>query len=404
MNTKFFPVIIFNTLASFVSSIIGFFLIVMLYDKTRDAFTMSLAVFLTTSPRIFLSFHSGRIADRFGKKNIILFSLVALFFIHSTNATVFYLREDVVDAWYILSIQACLGVVSAFYEISLLSSLSAFAGNKGKRFIYSFSNISLQFSYIFAPIISGIFYGTVPILNIIYAEISAVVVLFFVVSKVSFPESLSGSKDIVVFKSWDFIKSNPILLHLLVYFSFFNFINGLTSGLVAAYILDLFSGSGKDLAFFNTCIAIGTFLGGLYSFKNTRIHPLLVIAFGGIIASAAGRVVFGFVDSIYMLSFVAALRMFILPIVNTTNQIVWGEKVPASKQGSVFGFRRVIAQGGYPVAILIGGIGYKSFKELLHFSFPNYFFIFCGVFEVVVSIYLIIVFLRKYQFTNKQQT
>ena len=200
------------------------------------------------------------------------------------------------------------------------------------------------------------------------------------------------------------MKSHPILLHLLIYFGFFNFVNGLTSGLMAAYILDIFSGSGKELALFNTCVAIGTFLGGLYSFKNTKIHPLLVIACGGIVASVAGRVVFGLVDSIYLLSFFAALRMFVLPIVNTTNQIVWGEKVPVGKQGAVFGFRRLIAQGGYPVAILIGGVSYKLLKEFLHLSLPNYFFIACGIFELFASAYLILIFLKKYASTNKQQT
>ncbi len=61
-----------------------------LYRKTQDASLMSIVIFASIAPRIFLGFFAGKVTDKFGKDKIIKLSLLALFFIYIINFAIFH--------------------------------------------------------------------------------------------------------------------------------------------------------------------------------------------------------------------------------------------------------------------------------------------------------------------------
>jgi hypothetical protein len=58
--------------------------------------------------------------------------------------------------------------------------------------------------------------------------------------------------------------------------------------------------------------------------------------------------------------------MAVVPIVNTTSQVLWQLKVPPALQGRVFALRRMISQAMSPIAILAAGpLADRVFEPLM---------------------------------------
>jgi MFS transporter, DHA3 family, macrolide efflux protein len=368
-----------------VTGVIAFYISLLLFDQTQNPLIMSLSVFASIAPKIYLSFIAGVVSDFIGKKKIMLLSLAMLFFLY---AGVWYLFPYLVkDIYYILAFQVITGIIISAYEISALSSLSSFVDKKDSRAVYSLMSFILNSAYIITPSIAGLLYQQVYLDDIIKHAFFLIIPIFSLLYFIPFPDCLSGQKQLLKESCWQFISKKHILKKLLLFFASYNFINGLASGLVVFYILKRFGSDGSTLAIFSSFIATGTVIGSIISLKKVK-NPTMFIFAGTIISAIFGRILFGLELPFGIITAFATLRMCIVSTVNTTNQVVWSTIVPAKSQGQIFGYRRMIAQGGYPIAIILGGMLYQLMDDVVNTNLFTLFFMLCGFLEIILAFFL----------------
>jgi hypothetical protein len=76
---------------------------------------------------------------------------------------------------------------------------------------------------------------------------------------------------------------------------------------------------------------------------------------GWFVSSLLGVVLMGFGRSIPIWAVAGFFGMFLVPIINGSNQAIWQAKVPPDLQGRVFSIRRLIAWFVSPLAMLVAG-------------------------------------------------
>ncbi|GAA2634980.1 MFS transporter [Paractinoplanes durhamensis] len=134
--------------------------------------------------------------------------------------------------------------------------------------------------------------------------------------------------------------------------------NGLGYAVVTAYILGSSTVAARpwNLSLYTTAGAAGLLLGSA-----------VILAVGGragrrglIVAGVAAGALFGRIG--LALSTIPALwaasgvvRNLSTQLTNAPLTAIWQERIPPSVQGSVFGARRLLGQGPYPIAVLAGG-------------------------------------------------
>jgi hypothetical protein len=96
--------------------------------------------------------------------------------------------------------------------------------------------------------------------------------------------------------------------------------------------------------------------------KERRIAWIM----GGIAISGAAVFAIGLRPWLWLIAGAYVLMSFLLPVVNTSSQVIWQLKVDPAMQGRVFSLRRMLAQAASPLAIVLAGpLADRVFEPLL---------------------------------------
>jgi DHA3 family macrolide efflux protein-like MFS transporter len=156
---------------------------------------------------------------------------------------------------------------------------------------------------------------------------------------------------------WKFIRARPALLRLQMLFSSTNFFTGVTAGVLVAFILERSHGSTDTLGLVNSLAAAGALAGALVVASiPIRRHRIITMLVCMAIAALAGRVALGFVTGAKLWGVLLFVRGAAMPGTTVVTDSIWQERVSTEDQGRVFGTRRILGQGSYPIALLCGGL------------------------------------------------
>lgn len=141
-----------------------------------------------------------------------------------------------------------------------------------------------------------------------------------------------------------------------LWYSLANVGNGLTSGILAAWILQRTVSPRAALGAFGTAGAVGMLacaaLLATVSLPGARRRWVLAGLTG---AAVLGRAPLLAVTGVVGVAAVGGARSFLLELSGAPLLAIWQQATPREVQGRVFGARRLLAQGPYPVAVWLGG-------------------------------------------------
>ncbi len=370
-----------NGLQTFISGIMSFCLSFWIYKTTRCAEIMATALFCYMAPKIYLSFVAGAIVDRVGNRFVLRFS-VAIGFIIYLTASLFWNGTSLERISFVYGLEGILGVTSAFYDVAFLASLPSIVPPKYHTTAYGLMEVLNGGVILLAPLLGSFLYAhtSFPSLFMGAAWMSFLfwIFLFFQPLK----RSDMHPKKLLHFQTFSWLKKHPVLYPLLCYFTRFNILQGLSAGLVTAYVLERCLGKIETFTYFSMLLAFGTGAGSLLTLWMKRWDPWKVIFWSGFGAALGGRIAFGLTSHITFLCFWGFLRASLTPLMNTANQVLWTHEVPPDRRGKVFGARRLVAQGGFPLAIWFGGLFYRLMNDLFHGQL-GLFFVFLGSLEAL---------------------
>ncbi|MGL5810175.1 MAG: hypothetical protein ACRCYQ_09540 [Nocardioides sp.] len=158
-------------------------------------------------------------------------------------------------------------------------------------------------------------------------------------------------------KGIGFIVGNRDYLRVQLLFSTFNLFNGLGAAVLIAYVLARSGESPAALAAVNTASVVGTLLGGAaVAAIGSSISRHRLIGGSLLAAGLVGRSLLGSTDNIALWGAASLVRGMGVQGSNAPLLAIWQEHVPRERQGRVFGARRLLGQGPYPIAVAAGGL------------------------------------------------
>ncbi len=394
MQRTFLVLIGIQSTAAFFAAVTSFTISASLFVATQSAMVMALAVFFQLAPRIYFSFFGGVLVDRINVLTAIRFSNFAeagaslatmIAIAWGGNLTVvfwlFILARAVIASVKSVAMQASVKHLVNESDFRRASGLTAAVQNTVVA-TGPFLGLAV-YSLAGAEYLWAIF-----ALDALAMSMAGLVMLTLK-SKEDTASALPRISLTSLRAGLDHIAGQPQLRLLLIFFASQNFFNGLCAGLIPFLLLSL---AGDNLSLFaigTSALSVGAIVGSLLAAMiPLPKNRVLVICISTILAAGAGRFFVGLNMLPWLIVAGFTLRAVILPVGNVVNQAIWLEATPKDRIGQVLGTRRAIAQGSYPLAVLLSGF---IAGILLNDDIDRVLILFaiCGVGEILCSVWLI---------------
>ncbi|MFZ9035977.1 MAG: MFS transporter [Francisellaceae bacterium] len=372
--------------------IIRFYFSLTLFEITGSVLIMALSVLLSLSPKIYLSFIAGRIIDRIGARKTLIITHSLLVFIYFAAAFVFNSESHYI-IWSIFAIISLRAAISSFHSLSIMSIIPDLLAGKTQA-AYALEGFLNSGAAILAPALAGVCYVFLPLENLLFIVAGmSIPGLFLVLHIIPISAHKTATTHPSLWQHLHLIMRNDKLRYALLYFCSFNAINGIASAFLSVYILMLGANPNADLATYSTIVAIATLIGSLYSIKRFHHNAFIIIAVTGILCALFGRIGIALTDNVILIAILVALRSALAPVANMANQMLWVSETKKNQRAGIFGLRRLIAQGSYPII----AFSYLLLTKFYAITFTpdslRKLFISSGMIEIILAVILLGIFL-----------
>lgn len=347
-----------------------------IYDRTGEAFYLGLIVAVKTAVAIYASPLLGVVADRYLRKWLIVAGNLGL--IATGVAFLVITAQPDVRIVELVAMLVLSGGFESLVVVALAASVRDVWRSRDLTRANGFTSLLESMPLIAAPLLGSFMWAAFGIGWVLVIDIATyfvAVVLTLGTRWVQDPVVRSPKDAAVPFRSAvagiRMIWSQREFRTLQICLALSNLFNGLAAAGVTAFIL----GSGRDasltLGVYNALASAGLFVGAaLVAAMGTRLHRRVAVLGGSIVATLGGRVLFGLVSVPALWIAAGFLRSIGLQFSNAALTAIWQEATARSYQGRIFGARRMLAQGLYPVAVLAGGAIAGALASVGHSTAP----------------------------------
>ncbi len=360
-----FTIIWVGQLISLVGSAMTMFALTFwAWQLTGKATALAMMGFFGFAPAIIVSPFAGALVDRWNRKLVMMLSDLAT---GMSTIIIFILYSmSVLQIWHLYVLGAFASVFQAFQWPAYSAAISTMLPKKHYGRANGMISMAEAGSGILAPVIAGVllaaFNGHItPILIIDIVTFSAAIGSLLVVpipqpKRSSAGAAGSGSLLSEAGYGFRYILARPSLLGLQLVFFAVNLAGAFQFTLLNPMILARTNSSAEAMGTVQSAFGIGGLIGGLllsvWGGPKRKVHGVLI---GMMLTSFFGGVVMGLGQTTAVWAAAAFGTMFVLPVLNGSNQAIWQAKVPPDVQGRVFSVRRLIAQISSPLAIIAVG-------------------------------------------------
>ncbi|MBK8231207.1 MAG: MFS transporter [Candidatus Eisenbacteria bacterium] len=355
-SRSFFLIWLGLTISLLGSGLTSFALGVWIFQETASTTQYALVMFCAALPPLVVLPLVGPMIDRFRRKRLLIgCDLIAA---AATLAVGLLAANDRLNLVTVCLIVIITSSVAALQWPTYSATVTLLVPREQFGRASGMTQLAQALSQIAAPAVAGALMGLIGLLGITVIDLATFLVSTVLLVAASIPEVNRGSRerrsywrDLPV--GWRCISASSGLLALLLMFTGVNFFSELATVLYTPLVLSL-----SDPAALGTIVAIGGFgllLGGaLMTIWGGPPRPALgAAAFAALsgVAIAASALT----RSVPILSALAALFFFCIPLMSGCSQVVWQRAIPAELQGRVFAARAAIAMSAMPLASLAAG-------------------------------------------------
>ncbi|MFQ5436486.1 MAG: MFS transporter [Anaerolineae bacterium] len=344
------------------SAMTGFALTIWAWQITGQATALALVGFFSFGPTVLFSPIAGALVDRWNRKLVMMLSDLAAGL--STVAILLLYVTDNLQIWHLYVAGAFSGVFQAFQWPAYSAAISTMLPKKQYTRASGMISLAESGSGILSPLLAGLLLGVIGIGGIMTIDIvtflAAIGALLFV--RIPQPrvteEGREGRGSLWAESLYGFryIWARPGLFGLQLVFFAGNLMGSFGFTVMAPMILARTNNNEIIFGSVQSAFAVGGVVGGLllsiWGGPKRRVHSVLL---GHVFAGLSGQMLLGLGQGLPVWLVAGFLGMFIIPIINGSNQALWQAKVAPDVQGRVFATRRLIAQISAPAAMLMAG-------------------------------------------------
>ncbi len=337
-----------------------FALPIYIFEQTGRVQELALLNLAFMVPLIVMSPFAGAIVDRSNRKLMMMISDLAAGAM--TIVVLILFATDSLEIWQLYITAAVSGAFQAFQWPAYSATISVMLPKEQYGRANGLLSLAENGSQIFAPVMAGALLAFVGLQGILAIDIASFVfavgalLVVFIPQPKRTQEGAEASGNLLKESLWGFwyIWKRPSLLGLQLVFMVGNFLSGIAFVTLPALILARTDSNELLLGTIQSVAGIGGVLGALlmsaWGGPKRRVHGVLI---GWFLTGLFGMTVMGLAQGIALWVVGGFISVFLIPIINGSNQAIWQAKVAPDLQGRVFSIRRLIAWVTMPLASLV---------------------------------------------------
>ena len=352
------------------SGLTGFGLGVWVYQETGSTILLALNMLASTLPNLIVSPFAGALVDRWDRRMAMILADSGAGL--GTLVVALLLLSGRLEVWHIYIATASISAFSAFQWPAYSAATTLLVPKAQLGRASGMVQMGGAISYLISPALSGAMLVTTGLEGIVLVDFATFLFALATLALVRFrkPERSAESEinrgsliEEAVF-GWKYVRARAGLFGLLCIFASANFVNSLLGPLMFPLILGMTTPDrlGYLVSIVGTGMLLGTLLMSAWGGPKRRIHGVLFF----LMLSGASTALIGLRPWLPLMMVAGFFTMFLMPIVNGSNQAIWQSKVAPDLQGRVFAVRQMIDRSVIPVAYLLAGpLNDKVFEPLL---------------------------------------
>lgn len=340
-----------------------FALMIWAYQQTGKATTLALLGFFNFGAIVLCSSFSGMVVDRVKRKYVMLLPDTCAGLMSALLLLLF--QNNQLQIWHLYLLQTLSGMFEAFQYPAYQASITLLVPREDFTRAASLNGLAESSARVLAPVLAGLLLPIAGIQSVLLIDLATFFVAFgtLIFSNIPQPDKLRESglthsaKAVSHQAGWDFIRTRPGLIGLVVVFAAINLFAGLTYySIISPMILARSGNSTLTLSWVEAALGLGGIAGGIllsiWGGPRQRVKALMLATS---VSFILGDGTFAFGRSLAVWMIAGFLSTFFIPFITSPNQSVWQSKTPPELQGRVFALRGMLQMATIPLGFLIAG-------------------------------------------------
>ncbi|MGI5222063.1 MFS transporter [Nocardia sp. CA-290969] len=347
------------------SSAASFALALAVYSATNSALALASITVTAALGTIYLAPVAGAVSDRYPRRQVLLLANLAAAGVAGLLAVVAgWGSSSPARMAVIVGLVFVSGILNALLWVTMAATVRLLRPEADLTRVNGVTALVESLPTLTGPLLGAAVYTLSSPATVFLADGATFLVQAAILSAVRWrDEPTVGRRTLRPFAGAEaglaLILRDPALRYLQLSFAGINFCNGLGVAVAAAFVLSASTPAQAswNLALYNTGGAIGLVLGALAVVTiGSRCDRRRLICAAILAAALSGRLGLASATIPLLWLLCALLRNTAVQLMNAPLTAIWQERIPQQAQASVFGARRLLGQGPYPIAVLLGGL------------------------------------------------
>jgi MFS family permease len=331
------------------------------WEATGQATPLAMIGFFSFAPLIVFSPIAGVLVDRWNRKLVMALSDIGAGMV--TVVIFALLITNHLEIWHLYITGIVGGIFGAFQWPAYSAAISLLVPKKHYARTSGMISMAESGVGIIAPILAGFLLPLIGFIGIIMVDIVTLAIALLFLLLVLIPEPKNRQVDHTkgafvreLVYGFRYLFERPSLLYLQLIFFMGNLFSSVGWTLMTPMILASTQGNATILGSVQSAGAIGGLAGGVvmtaWGGPKKKVNGVII---GHILIGILGFGLMGLGRALpYWLAGIF-ISMFIIPLLNGSNQAIWQSKVVPEVQGRVFSVRRFVAQITAPISMAVAG-------------------------------------------------
>jgi len=346
-GARAFMMVWLGQMISFIGSgLTSFALGVWVFQKTGEITQYALISMFFVLPGVLLGPLAGTLVDRWDRRKAMLISDLGAG-ISTLSIAIVYLLGGL-QVWYIYLAVFVSGAFGSLRMPSMQAAMTQMISKKNLGRTSGMMEIVQIGQFLIAPAVAGGLMGKIGLAGVIMIDFTSFLFAISILFYIRIPraeataEGRAGSGSMLqeMTYGWKYIMARPGLASLMLLFALSNFTTEMTVVLFTPLILSFATTAqlGLTMSLSASGFLAGGILMSIWGGPKRRIRMVII----SMILLGVFSALIGLRASTGLIIISGFFACFCVPILSSSNQVIWQNKVAADVQGRVFAIRRTI--------------------------------------------------------------
>lgn len=347
-----------QSLSQLGSAITGFALTLWLYEKTGSALSTAMLSICTYAPYVLMSIFAGAVTDRFDKKKTML--ACDTFAAFCTVLILVLYKTDLLSVWHLYAVNVVSGLMNTVQQPASEVAYTLVVPKDQYQRTSGLQSLSRSLISIGNPLIAAAVYGMAGLDAVIILDLASFTAAFAVLAcfiRIPAVHAGTGTDEKLLNLAGEglqFLKKNPLVLHVILFMSGVNFIASAFDAVLPALVIPRRGSS--VLGIVTSCSGVAMVLGSLLVtiMKNPR-DRVKVIYRTMLFSLGIENFVLAFSKNPVWWCAGQIVGWILVPVMGANQNVIMRNSIPVELQGRVYACRNTLQFFTIPIGLASGG-------------------------------------------------